>query len=258
MSAGDIVGDMPAARETRKASQRVADELKGEIMRGVLNRGDSLPSEALLVERFGVSRPTLREAIRILESEDLVRTSRGGRGGAKVRSPTVQRAAAYAGMVLQFEGATIRDVLRMRSAILPPAARLAAEHAETANMSALDDWLERNGSDRNDTRLMFKETQRLEALIVEIGGSKTMKFFSELLGNLTEAYMSEVPASLEQLPDFIIAEIPRARTLTRALVEAIKAGRAGDAYDLARQRMLLEEGTWDRRVAYNERLKLID
>jgi len=51
--------------------------------------------------RFGVSRPTLREAIRILESEGLISISRGARGGASVLSPNINTAARHIGFVLQ-------------------------------------------------------------------------------------------------------------------------------------------------------------
>ena len=60
----------------------VAAELRRQIVLGKLKQDDQLPSENALMEQFGVSRPTLREAFRILESEGAITVRRGVRGGA--------------------------------------------------------------------------------------------------------------------------------------------------------------------------------
>src|ERR1044072_6044836 len=66
-----------------KTAELIADQLRSSIVRGVLKKGDSLPTEVELVKQFGVSRPTLREAFRILESESLIVVWRGSRGGGR-------------------------------------------------------------------------------------------------------------------------------------------------------------------------------
>jgi len=55
--------------------------IRRQITGGELKEGDNLPPEAQIIEEFAVSRPTLREAFRILESEKLISVSRGARGG---------------------------------------------------------------------------------------------------------------------------------------------------------------------------------
>lgn len=71
-----------------KTAELVADRLRTEIVRGQLKEGDTLPPETTLMEEFGVSRPTLREAYRLLEAESLIQLKRGARGGASYPSPT--------------------------------------------------------------------------------------------------------------------------------------------------------------------------
>jgi len=73
----------------REKPQKIADELRSLIVSGELSEGDSLGHEPDLVERFGVSRPSLREALRILEAEGLVTVVRGVRGkyGSQYLSP---------------------------------------------------------------------------------------------------------------------------------------------------------------------------
>ena len=65
-----------------KMADRVATVLRRMFIRGELAEGTMLPPESELMERFGVSRPTLREAFRVLESESLIQVQRGVRGGA--------------------------------------------------------------------------------------------------------------------------------------------------------------------------------
>jgi DNA-binding FadR family transcriptional regulator len=89
-----------------------------------------------LIEQFGVSRPTLREAYRVLESEGLITVRRGTQGGARVHVPTVEMAAKYAGLVLQSGGATLDEVLQARTLIEPPLAAAIAERSDRKRSAA--------------------------------------------------------------------------------------------------------------------------
>ncbi len=80
-----------------------------------------------MIEMFDVSRPTIREAIRILEFENLISVSRGARGGAVVQPHTPAFVSRAVGVALQSTGATLGDVYAARSVIEPVAARMAAE-----------------------------------------------------------------------------------------------------------------------------------
>jgi len=68
----------------RGLSAQIADTLRDAITSGELSADDRLPSEAELCERFGVSRPTVREALKRLAAQNLIRTKRGATGGAFV------------------------------------------------------------------------------------------------------------------------------------------------------------------------------
>jgi GntR family transcriptional regulator, transcriptional repressor for pyruvate dehydrogenase complex len=85
----------------REKPQQIADEVRGLIVSGELSEGDFLGREPDLVQRFGVSRPSLREALRILETEGLIRVVRGVRGGVVVQSPDQRITARTAAVVLQ-------------------------------------------------------------------------------------------------------------------------------------------------------------
>jgi DNA-binding FadR family transcriptional regulator len=93
-----------------KAAEVLAGKLRDDIIRGVLKEGEDLPPEAALLEQFGTSRQSLREAFRILESEGLLSLQRGSRTGARVHAPTAAGASRYFGILLRAERAPLRDV----------------------------------------------------------------------------------------------------------------------------------------------------
>jgi GntR family transcriptional repressor for pyruvate dehydrogenase complex len=115
-----------ALPRTPKTAEVIAARLRGRIVRGELSTGSRLPPEAELQAQFGVSRPTLREAFRILEAESLLSVRRGARGGAQIVSPDRSVAARHVGSLLQVTGTTIGEVYEARMAIEPTAARMLA------------------------------------------------------------------------------------------------------------------------------------
>ena len=118
-----------------KTAELVASHIRRRIVRGELVEGDALPPETALMEEFTISRPTLREAFRILESEGLITVRRGARGGARVQEPSSDVAARYAGLVLQHRGTTLADVLEARVIVEAPAARMLASRRDRISIA---------------------------------------------------------------------------------------------------------------------------
>ncbi|WP_459976733.1 FadR/GntR family transcriptional regulator, partial [Mycobacterium avium] len=96
------IDSRPADRPVGRAADVIAGHIRRRIIRGELAEGQTLPTENELLAQFGVSRPTLREAIRVLESESLVEVKRGSRGGVRVSVPRVETAAHYTGLMLEY------------------------------------------------------------------------------------------------------------------------------------------------------------
>ena len=120
-----------------KTAELVAAQLRRRIVEGDLLEGDALPAEAELREAFGISRPTLREAYRVLESEGLIEVHRGARGGARVRVPSDDAAARYAGLVLEHRRATLADICAVRAIIEPACAATIADRGDPADIERL-------------------------------------------------------------------------------------------------------------------------
>jgi len=119
------------------AVQGVADELRAAIHRGDVAAGDRLPPERDLASQLGVSRITLREAIRILIEEGYLEARRGSRGGTFVTALDVPYRRWLASMradLAQFE-----DVLEFRIAVERRAAKLAAARRDDADLARIEE-----------------------------------------------------------------------------------------------------------------------
>jgi DNA-binding FadR family transcriptional regulator len=170
-----------------KMAEVVADHIRNMIVRGDLKEGDFLVPEAQLMQQFGTSRPTIREAFRILEGEQFITVTRGSRTGAKVTHPAVDSVARMAGFVLQCQGTSVRDIYEARLAIEPRAAFLAAKQADRAGADGLTAELEalRDTFDRGDISSFRKAVARFHQSVVALSGNRTlMLVFAMLVGVL--------------------------------------------------------------------------
>src|SRR3954447_7122458 len=116
-------------RQPRLADM-VASVLRDRIVNGELEDGDLLPKQDELLEEFRISRPSLREALRILESEGLLTVRRGNVGGSVVEAPNAESSAYMFGLVLQSRHGTAADLADAIRHIEPITASLCAERAD--------------------------------------------------------------------------------------------------------------------------------
>lgn len=169
-----------------KTSEIVADKIRTRIVRGELNEGDTLPPEGQLMESLGISRPTLREAFRILEAEGLISVVRGSRTGAKLHKPSVELASRYAGYVLESQGTTIADLYQARLAIEPSVVRwlaVAKGVGTTVRLRNLLAEMERLlDAERHED--FIDRVEVFHQSLVAATGLKTLTFMSRMLLNL--------------------------------------------------------------------------
>jgi DNA-binding FadR family transcriptional regulator len=168
-----------------KISELIAARLREQIIRGELHPGDILPPENELTTQFGISRPTLREAFRILESENLLAIRRGSRGGPRVLAPDPEVASRYAGLILQYRGTGLEDV-QSRLAIEPYAARMLADRADARVVEALEASLEAEQVGSNEVRGLAGH--QFHRVIVELAGNATLRLLWEMVSGIVEAH----------------------------------------------------------------------
>jgi DNA-binding FadR family transcriptional regulator len=169
-----------------KTSEIVADQIRAQIVRGELAEGDFLPPEGQLMDSLGISRPTLREAFRILEAEGLISVVRGSRTGAQVHKPSVELVARYAGYVLQAQGTTIGDLYQARLAIEPSVVRWLATDRNRVATVKLRNLLAEMKTMIDEGRFddFIANVETFHQTLVASTGLKTLTFLSRMLLNL--------------------------------------------------------------------------
>jgi DNA-binding FadR family transcriptional regulator len=126
-----------AAAQPGRASADIVEHVKAAIFQGHLRPGDRLPTERELSEQFGVSRATVRDAIRVLESGGLVRVRVGAGGGPFVAEPSIHSLADSLNNHLRLQGVSVRELAELRLSIETEAAALAARRATQADLDQI-------------------------------------------------------------------------------------------------------------------------
>jgi DNA-binding FadR family transcriptional regulator len=141
--------------------------------------------------QFGVSRPTLREAFRLLEAEHLIEIRRGARGGARVQLPDISVAAQYAGLLLQIRGTTLADVYEARLLIEPPLAGLCAQRCAPEHLDELQRILDLEAAAvGQDPHALARHFTQFHQLIVDGAGNTTLAMLAGMLANVAERHLA--------------------------------------------------------------------
>ena len=122
-----------------KASDVLADDLRERILKGDFPEGTPLPAERELVVQTRMSRTTVREALRILEVQGLVRIKTGRSGGAFVQKPDKDSVADSVSLLIRGRSIRMTSLLETREAIEPVCAQLAAKYRTDDDLRRLDD-----------------------------------------------------------------------------------------------------------------------
>lgn len=179
-----------------KTAELIAGHLRRQIVRGELKAGETIPPEQQLMEQYGVSRPTLREAYRILEAESLIGVRRGARGGAQVLEPDPMVAARHVGLLLQLQGTTIQDVYEARLVGEPACARLLAARRTKDDIADLEQVVVDLGAliDSDSTPDMSQwssVTYRFHELIMQRCGNRTLAVQGAVLADIVAVHLNQ-------------------------------------------------------------------
>jgi DNA-binding FadR family transcriptional regulator len=217
-------------------AETVADALRERILSGVYADEAMLPKQEELVEEFRVSLPSVREALRSLETEGLITVVRGNVGGSIVHLPRPAQVAYGLGMVLQSRGATVDDMVHAMTLLQPLCARECASRADRkrAVVPHLRRTIEASERAIDDAAEFAKWSRTLHEQLVERCGNET---FIVLVGALERLWSTQVnrvgeDGSLGQFAERSTRE--RSAAEHRQLLELIAAGDADGAEAAAR------------------------
>lgn len=224
-----------------KAAELVARSLRSRIVGGELPKGAPLPPEGQLMEQFGVARTTVREAFRVLESEGLLEVRRGAGGGARVRAPSEAAVARYAGLVLQFQGATLADVHETRIRLEAPlAAQLARRNHDEVMVRALRAALAEEAEALAQPDSLPWAEGRFHRTLVRLAGNQTIDVLSAVVNRIMARHVARFIAERGGEPATHAGHVEAHRAHQR-LVELVEVGAASEAEALWRRH--LEAGT---------------
>lgn len=156
-----------SAYKPRRASDDIADEIKQAILSGKFQKGDRLPPERLLASQFNVSRVTVREALRLLETKGLIYIKRGSTGGAFLQAASQEHVASIVIDKLQLDGITINHVMETRVVLERGTVRCVAENANNNDIIRLEKNIEKCMIVKNRENISLEQSQRYRSLIFE-------------------------------------------------------------------------------------------
>ena len=173
------------SRKPERAAIRIARELVKRIRRNRLRPGTQLAAEHKMVEELGVSRATVREALRFLELQGALRIKTGPGGGPVVGEPGAEHLASALSLHLEFSDASFRSVIEARCSIYPVLASEAAGRATEEDIAALRESLARLREGEDDPDLFREEARRFMNLIAAASGNRVLAILVEALHRMS-------------------------------------------------------------------------
>jgi GntR family transcriptional regulator, transcriptional repressor for pyruvate dehydrogenase complex len=233
--------DSPKGERRQLRQPRLADivarSLRERIISGELADGSSLPTLDRMVQDFGVSPPSVREALRILENEGLISVRRGNVGGAVVHLPKAPSAAHMLGIILQSSKVTVADLERALTALEPLCVRLCAERSDRmeAVVPALQAVHEVAQANKHDPEPFGAAMRQFHRLFAQRCGNETlilMVLALETLWGVQRDTWAYRISNTGEAPDLAVRDHGLGEHA--AIIEAIKEGQSELAQELVR------------------------
>ena len=212
----------------RSRPVRVADSIKDWVVEQGLVKGDRLPGEAELIARFGMSKGTIREAMRILEAQGLIETRTGPGGGSFVDEVSAERARALLGNYFYFKNLSISDIYQIRRALEPELAASLAGKLDEAQLAELEEMVNRYphpAQSPDEEREQHILSLQFHARLADFAENELLGFLigfmTRILSDLTVYRKLYSPPNVELWR--------RGRSYQQQLVQALRAGQVTQA-----------------------------
>ncbi|MEV6639556.1 FadR/GntR family transcriptional regulator [Amycolatopsis sp. NPDC051371] len=217
------VDDFKAQQVVRPRAQ-VERQLKDAILTGKLTPGDKLPTETELAQQFGVSRPTVREALGGLASAGLIRKIPGVAGGSFVNSVNPdslsQTLRESVGTILRLGTLHIDELTAVRRVLEIPSARMAAENRSEEDLEKLRSIVERQRTTTIDDPEIPNYDLSFHATIGQASGNRLLAAFIMAVHGATH------PAEYLEVTDEVARKTVKQHI---AIVAALEAGNPASA-----------------------------
>jgi len=179
--------DLSERPRRRSRPVRVAKAIKDWVVEQGLMPGDRLPGEAALIDRFQMSKGTIREAMRILQAQGLVETKTGPGGGSFVGEVSRDRAHALLANYFYFQNVTIADIYAVRLSLEPEMAASLAGKLTEAQLAELQEIMQTYAApakDAREERLQHVASLRFHARLSDFGENALLSFFISFMAQI--------------------------------------------------------------------------
>ena len=227
---------MEAENLNDRAATRVARHIVSDIQERGLRPGAKLDPEHIMIEKFGVARATVREALRFLELQGALRIKAGPGGGPVVSVPDIDHLTSAISLQLQFANATFAAVLEARRSIYPVLVAEAAENATHQDIAALRRCVMLLNASTDDSDTTAREARHFYELVAAASGNLVLGFLVNALHRMSQR--SGIVYDLEHRQ-------AHARNVERIL-QAIEAGDAEKAHAISKRMHSAAKRYWER------------
>jgi DNA-binding FadR family transcriptional regulator len=238
-SAGATLG-APLHR-VRKAYEQIYDQLRELIMRGELGRGQRLPGEAALAREFGVSRGTVREALRLLAAQNLISTAKGAGGGSFVTLPTASHVSevlqANISLLNEAKEVSAEEMLEAREVLESFAARMAARRRSETDLEQLRACIINDPAELGTER-QHAGNSAFHAALLDASGNTLLAIAAQPVFAILQTNMRRREIGHDTLV--------RVNDDHRAILAAVEAGDADAAERLMREHLAMLRETYVR------------
>ncbi|MBB2995821.1 FadR/GntR family transcriptional regulator [Paeniglutamicibacter cryotolerans] len=212
--------------------ERVVEQIENAITSGAVAPGDHLPSERELMVQFSVSRPTIREALRVLQSMGLVESKPGGRGGPLVLEPSPASLTRSFTTMVRLDSLSMRELVQFRLVLDSAACRLAATLHTPDQLAAMGSCVERmEAAVGADTAAFARADVDFHLAVWEASGNALLSMCGQAVAG---AILQLITQQLKDAADSARIEADSA-ALDRGIFDAIAAGNSMEAGRRARQ-----------------------
>ena len=187
--------------------QSALEQIEDAILSGSLNPGDKLPNERKLIEDLSISRPTLREVLRVLEQKGFIEIKIGAKGGAFVKKIGIQQASDGLNILLKQGKISLRHLYEFREGTEGVVAALATERASTKDIDQLEadlktaqQLLEENPPDH----IKFWEAEsHLHVKMAKLSGNIIYEWVLSAVHTKVHSYVHFMPKAVEKLKNTV-------------------------------------------------------
>ena len=201
--------------------ERVVQQIESAILSREFEPGQHLPSERELMVQFSVSRPTIREALRVLQSQGLIASRPGSRTGPVVLAPSAEPLGRSFATMARIASLSLAELVQFRLVLEGSACRLAAVMHTPEQLAAMQNAIERMEQESSSLTDAFNRADLdFHAAVWDASHNELLRICGEAVADAILTVMNE---QISRSPDSGVA-MKRIAGLDRAIFEAIAAG----------------------------------